>query len=372
MSNMIQNQYMPDYVSPPGETLLETMEALGMSQAELAERTGRPKKTINEIINGKAAITPETALQFEKVLGVPAAFWNKRESNYREALARHDQREQLGNFVGWLNDLPISDMVNFGWIKRFRDPIQQIEEVLHFFGIASPEQWKNLAKKYSQEGLALRTSPAFKSDPLAVVAWLRKGELEAHNIDCASYNISKFRGNLTIIRGLTTRPPEVYLRKLVELCAEAGVAVAFVPELPRRTRTSGATLWLTPKKALMQFSFRYQTDDQFWFTFFHESAHILSGRRKIFLEDEYTNYSQVEEQQANRFAEKSLIPEGKIKKFMALRPRSKSVIKTFANNIGIAPGIVVGRLQREAVLPYTHLNGLKIRLDWETWKSGQK
>ena len=44
MSNTIQNQYMPDYVSPPGETLLETIEAIGMSQADLAERIGRPKR----------------------------------------------------------------------------------------------------------------------------------------------------------------------------------------------------------------------------------------------------------------------------------------------------------------------------------------
>ena len=58
MSNPIQNQYVPDVVSPPGETLLEILEDRGMSQAELAERTGRPKKTINEIIKGKAALTP--------------------------------------------------------------------------------------------------------------------------------------------------------------------------------------------------------------------------------------------------------------------------------------------------------------------------
>jgi len=87
MSNQFQNHYAPDYVSPPGETLQEILEERGMSQAELAERTGRPKKTINEIINAKAAITPETALQFERVLGVSASFWNNRERRYREALA---------------------------------------------------------------------------------------------------------------------------------------------------------------------------------------------------------------------------------------------------------------------------------------------
>ena len=87
MHNPIQNQYLPDYVSPPGETLLELIEELGMSQTELAQRMERPKKTINEIIKGKTAITPETALQLEKVLGPPADFWNNRERIYRQHLA---------------------------------------------------------------------------------------------------------------------------------------------------------------------------------------------------------------------------------------------------------------------------------------------
>lgn len=82
MSNECQNQYVPDYVSPPGETLQEILEERGISQAELAERTGRPKKTISEIINGKAAITPKTALQLERVLGVSASFWNNREKQF--------------------------------------------------------------------------------------------------------------------------------------------------------------------------------------------------------------------------------------------------------------------------------------------------
>ena len=99
MSNPIQNQYVPDVVSPPGETLLEILEDRGMSQAELAERTGRPKKTINEIIKGKAALTPETAIQLERVLGTPASFWNNREQNYRDWLARQEERKALAEYI---------------------------------------------------------------------------------------------------------------------------------------------------------------------------------------------------------------------------------------------------------------------------------
>lgn len=95
MSSSLANQFIPDYAIPPGETLFDTIEALGMSQAELSERTSRPKKTINEIIKGKAPITPNTALQLERVLGVSAAFWNNLENNYCETLTRLSEQERL-------------------------------------------------------------------------------------------------------------------------------------------------------------------------------------------------------------------------------------------------------------------------------------
>ena len=80
-------EYAPEVVSTPGETLQEILSDRGMTQVELALRTGRPTKTINEIIKAKAGITAETALQFERVFGVPASFWNNLERNYREHLA---------------------------------------------------------------------------------------------------------------------------------------------------------------------------------------------------------------------------------------------------------------------------------------------
>ena len=92
---MLQNEYDPDYVSAPGETLLETLDTIGMSQVELAKRMGRPVKTVNEIIQKKAAITAETALQLEQVLHIPASFWLKREQQYRESLARLAEEQRL-------------------------------------------------------------------------------------------------------------------------------------------------------------------------------------------------------------------------------------------------------------------------------------
>ena len=80
--------YEPDYDIHPGETLLETLKTLGITQEELAERTGCPLKTINEIVLGKAAILADTALQLERALGVSATFWNNAQRNYEARLVR--------------------------------------------------------------------------------------------------------------------------------------------------------------------------------------------------------------------------------------------------------------------------------------------
>jgi addiction module HigA family antidote len=92
MAEIKGSSFQPNYAVPPGETLRETLEFLGMTQAQLADRTGRPKKTINEIISGKAAITAETALQLERVLGVPASFWSNLERRRNSALIKNGSK----------------------------------------------------------------------------------------------------------------------------------------------------------------------------------------------------------------------------------------------------------------------------------------
>lgn len=364
MSNVIQNQYTPDYVSPPGETLEEILEEREMTQAELADRMGRPKKTISEIINGHAAITPETALQLERVLGIPASFWNNRERYYREALARTDEQERLSKQVEWLSQIPVKDMIKQKWIQSYQDKVDQLREVLNFFAVASPEQWQEI---WGGANVNFRKSRVFMSDKSAVAAWLRRGEIEAAQIDCVLYDASKFKETLQQIRALTVEPPEIFQPEVVRLCAAAGVAFVFVPQLPK-TRTCGATRWLNPNKALIQLSLRYKTNDYLWFAFFHEAGHILlHGKRDVFLEGKGVQGAdeQDKEQEADTFAANLLIPPAEWKRFLASgQKRSKAGIQQFALEIGIAPGIVVGRLQHDGVLPPSHCNELKCRLEW--------
>jgi hypothetical protein len=136
----------------------------------------------------------------------------------------------------------------------------------------------------------------------------------------------------------------------------------FVPELPR-ARVSGASRWLAPHRALIQLSLRFKADDQLWFSFFHEAGHILLHTKKgIFVDD--GNSTSTQEKEANAFASSILIPDEAFERFSATRPFATHSVVAFAEEQGIAPGIVVGRLQHERLLPYTHLNGLKRSLAW--------
>ena len=81
-------------LSPPGDTIQETLEIMGMSQAELAERMGRPKEKINDLIKGREPVTTATAFQLEKVLGIPAGFWLNREKEYRKKIYELGQKEK--------------------------------------------------------------------------------------------------------------------------------------------------------------------------------------------------------------------------------------------------------------------------------------
>ncbi|MBI4583583.1 MAG: helix-turn-helix domain-containing protein [Planctomycetes bacterium] len=354
-------KFQPDYAVPPGETLTEVLEERGMKQSELARLTGRPLKTINEIVKGKTAITPETAIQLERVLPLPASFWNNREKQYQETLAGINEAKRLKSQVKWLRNFPLKKMVELGWIREFKDKVQQLRELLTFLGIASPEQFSELQARLRA---SFRQSMEWPVNEFAVASWLRAGEIRARKIKTAQCDHQAFHEVLKKIRPLTSEPPESFQENLARLCATAGVAAVFISELPN-TRVHGATRWLTPEKPLIQLSLFYKANDHLWFTFFHEAGHVLlHGKRKVFLEIDRHDSVGGEEAEADRFAANVLIPPEEMEAFLSAGRFGRQDVLNFAKKIGIAPGIIVGRLQHDKLLPYNRLNELKIKLRW--------
>jgi hypothetical protein len=168
-------------------------------------------------------------------------------------------------------------MVKQGWVRKRSHKGEQVEECLRFFGVASVEAW---LQRYSQPLVAFRASGKSRKQVGAVAAWLREAERQATALRCAPYDKGALRDALPELRALTVEAdPEVFVPRVQQACAAVGVAVVFVPA-PPGCPVHGATRWLTPEKALLALSLRYKSDDQLWFSFFHEAAHILKHARK--------------------------------------------------------------------------------------------
>jgi HTH-type transcriptional regulator/antitoxin HigA len=282
MKTITRTEYKPDYVSPPGETLLETLQALGMSQAELARRTGRPNKTINEIIQGRAAITPETSLQLERVLGIPASFWNKREQQYREFLARQEEKKRLEGWAGWLKKLPVKAMVQKGWIKEHIDARDQVLEVLKFFGVASPEAWTEV---WEQRSIGSLQQPLIQRHTEALAVWLREGEREAQQIDCSPYDPRRLRKILEKVQKLNRDVVSVAQLQsdLVPMCASAGVALVLVPTVSQ-TGICGAARWISTHKAVIEINAEASSNEELWLRCFDKAGQaLLHGKKEALL-----------------------------------------------------------------------------------------
>lgn len=348
--------YQPDHAIPPGESLRSTLGDLGMTQADLAARTGLSLKHVNQIAQGIAPITHDTALLLEKVTGVSARTWNSLEATYRDRLARSDDRESLVADRTWLDELPIQELRRRGRLRKGTDDPTLLEEVCRFFGVANRASWE---KVWRDPLAAFRRSHTFKSDAGAVAAWLRIGELEAQSIDCAPFDAHQFRQSLEAIRRLTLERAEEFVPTLREICAANGVAVAFVPEI-KGTRCWGAARWISPTKALIELSLRYKSDDHLWFSFFHEAGHLLlHGKKELFITTD--RFTDVAEDEANQFASTFLIPK---KHEARLGNLTVADIPDFAEELGIAPGIVVGRMQKEELLGWNEGNRLKRRFEF--------
>lgn len=355
-----RTEYRPRTVSPPGRTLADMLEELQISQRELAERMGRPPKTINEIVKGKTAIVSDTALQLERVLGTPADFWLRREARYREFLARREDEGRLKGFTTWLKELPIRDMAKFGWIAPGANKAQTVGVCLRYFGVASVDAWR---ARYPLMAAAFRASKRVRPSPGAIAAWLRRGEIEAARQSCGPANTGELRKALRDLRALTlVAEPASFVPELQRACARYGVAVVFIPA-PKGCPVSGATRWLSSEKAVVQLSLRHKSNDHLWFTFFHEMAHIiLHGKRLVFLEGDGGDNPALEGE-ADAFARDLLIPPEAAARLREVS-RSTAAVERYARELGIAPGIVVGRLQNERIIDWSHMNELKIFYNW--------
>ncbi|NKA93505.1 ImmA/IrrE family metallo-endopeptidase [Ralstonia solanacearum] len=358
-------EFAPMWAIPPGRTISDLMKSRGIASVHLAHSIDMSEDDFDSLLQGTYVLTAPIAARLEAELGASAGFWLRREEQYREQLTELTDGVDPDNdeYQAWLKSLPLKQMQELGWLEPTKDKREKLRRCLAFFDVPNLDVWR---RTYSdvKGAAAFRTSATFAEDAVATAAWLRQGELQAERIECKKWNPTLFAEQLPKIRALTNIPhPSEFLPKLQQLCAEVGVAVVVV-KAPKGCRASGATFFGDPDKAVLLLSVRYLSDDQFWFSFFHEAGHlVLHWDADLLIIETSDGPMSPQEDEANKFATEQLIPPALQARLPAASKSLKGIMK-LAREAGVSYGIVVGQMQFRGLVSQKNYNKLKNRYKW--------
>ena len=301
--------------TPPGATIKEQLLDRGLSQKEFAVRMGMSEKHISKLINGEVQLTPDVAVRLEMVLGVPAKFWNKLESTYREKLVKANAENDMDADKELAKKIPYREMSKNGWVPETRGTTEKVIYLRKYFEVVN---------------------------------------LEARTIKTSLVDLKSLKKSLPEIRSMTTMNPSDFCPKLIELLSNCGIALVFLPHIGG-SFLHGATFY-DGNKIVVGLTVRGKDADKFWFSLFHELGHILLGHI-----NQPNGTTEEDEDAADSFAKETLIPTEEFNTFTTQNDFSKAAICAFAQEEHILCGVVVGRLQKEGFINYNRCNDLKTK-----------
>jgi HTH-type transcriptional regulator / antitoxin HigA len=329
----------PNYIVTTGDFIAEWMEDEGINAAELARRLGVTRKHVSELLSGKAPLSHTLALALERVTGVPARVWNQYESGYRTDLARVQESEQLETQYEKAKAFPITYLRKWNVITAAaRDRAETVRQLLAVLGVASLDAFETT---WAHGSVAYRRAAVGRDNAPALATWLALAERHHDGLrDVPKFNRVGLQSLIPELCHLTRGEPSDSIQAAVEKLRGVGVVLCLIPPVSG-LGIHGATRWVngTP---VVQLSLLWKSDDQFWFTLFHELGHVqLHGEKELYLNGEQSTA----EDEANIYASDVLIPN----KYVPRLPRNRDIaaVTALADELGIAPSIVLGRAQRE-------------------------
>ena len=337
---------------PPGATIKEQLLDRGMNQKEFAARMDMSEKHISKLINGEVQLTPETAIRLEIVLGVPAKFWNNLEAIYREKIIKAKAENSLDADLELAKRFPYSEMAKYGWIPRTRESKEKVINLRKYFEIVE----LSLLETRQLTNIACRRLAITEKSDLALLAWAQEAKIKAREIKTAPINIKRLISSMPEIRKMTVLKPKEFSPKIRKCLADCGIALVFLPHL-NGSFLQGAS-FVDGNKIVVGLTARGRDADKFWFSLFHELAHIALGHV-----GQPAGTSEDDEKAADKWSGNILIPYDEFESFRMDRDYSEMRVLQFAKALGIAPGIIVGRMQSEGMIKYSMLNNLKEKYD---------
>lgn len=348
---------VPAEVFPPGEFVREELDARGWTQEDLAQIMGRPLRLVNELVNGKKQITPDTARGLGEAFGTDPIFWMNLDSAYR--LANTQPVDTAVSRRARLYELfPVREMAKRKWIEPSQNLDVIEHRVLQFYRIKSVAERPVFAH-------AAKASQYNERTPIQL-AWLFRAKQLSEVVKVSPYDATKLRSILPKLRELLIAPEEI--RQVPEILASVGVRFVIVEFLPG-AKIDGAAFWLDEKSPVIALSIRFDRINNFWFVLRHEIEHILNNDGlmvdlELSEQIERNETLPKEEVTANKAAAEFCVPTAELDNFIArVRPLySEQRIMLFAKRIKVHPGLVVGQLQHKKEVPYTHFQKYLVKI----------
>lgn len=351
----------PARVPPPGHIIRRELEVRGWNQKELAHIMDRPEQTISQIVNGKKQITPETALQLAAAFGTSADLWLNMEASYQLYQARKERdHPEVARRSRLYSLTPLTEIQKRGWIVC-GDSLEEMERaVCNFLGIAKPTEVPRLAVNFRQSGIG-------GPEVAAEMAWVKRVEHLVQEQTVGEFDRARLRSTIPDLLAYSSKAEDV--RRVPGFLHALGVHFVIVPHLSK-TYLDGAAFWLNAHP-VVALTLRYDRIDNFWFTLMHELGHIVAGHEGGYLDNLDELPESPEEEESNQLARDWLIDPDDLAGFVQrTQPYfSHEKIFEFAASQERHPGIVVGRLQHEEVIGYSHSRKflVSVRHHLEEW-----
>jgi HTH-type transcriptional regulator/antitoxin HigA len=352
-------EYKDEVAFHPGYYLEELIEDTMITQEEFAVRVGTSPKTISKLINGLTGITTKLAHGISTVTGTSIELWTNLQSKYDNTLIKIEDMKSIDEECKLLDVIPYKYFTENGYLPKENKRVSKVLNLRKFLKVASLKvfQTPNMLANFRMSNQKMNDKNILNSN-----IWLQTALNVADEIDVEPYNEKKLEKNIEVIRRMTIQKPNVFFDNLNSLLNECGVAFVILPHLSN-SGINGVTKWINKDKVLVALNDRSYKADTFWFSLFHELKHVQQRKlKKVLINSKIkTNDYPEYEKKADEFARETLIPKVEFDEFINNGNFDSNSVRVFAKKQNIHPGIVVGRLQYEEFISYSHLNMLKNR-----------
>lgn len=355
----IESGLLTEYISHPGDTLIELLEQYGISQKELAVKTDTSEKHINEIIKGKKGISVSFAKKLEDVLPPSASFWINRQNIYDEKL---EETRNIRNITDKEKDLvkrfPVKELVKYGYIKEDKDDISNVLALRKFASTINLE-FVPIILNVILPQVNFKLDNSTTVDEYHLYSWLRICQIETEKMNNPyPYDVNKLKESILEIKKCSLEKDFNFAyQKVSEILKKCGINFKIVKNL--KSNPVQEYIRIINNNVSMCVTLKWHYEDVFWFTLFHEIGHLLTKRNnRIFIDFTSSEFK------ANEFAKNTLISKSSWCELLS-KPLSETRIKECAKSNSVCPAVIVGRLKKEGHISYNDnsYNHLQRKID---------